>query len=152
MEYRLALSKDLPNWLEVAADVGSVMRVPNMPYNLDFITYATRKLMQGNAIMAWDSENMQCVGFIGFSRHNNSITWLGVKQQYQNRGIGSTLLLSALHELDTSQQITVNTYPHDYIPGIPARTLYFKHGFVETGNNSFFVDQLEMVTLTLTPQ
>lgn len=151
MEYRFALPEDLQKWLEVADDVGAIMRVPSMKTDANFFEYAKRKLEQNNAIIACDLDRAQCAGFIGFSRHNNSITWLGVKSLYRNKGVGSKLLSLALCELDARKRITVNTYPSDYMPGKPARNLYFKHGFIETNNQPFIIDNLEMVELSIIP-
>lgn len=122
-----------------------------MDTDKNFLEYAKRKLEQSDAIMAYDEKNRRCAGFIGFSRHNNSITWLGVKEEYRNKGVGSTLLSSALNELDRSKRITVNTYPKDYMPGQSARKLYFKHGFMETTGEIFIQDGLEMVELSVAP-
>ena len=152
MIYSFAQADDLSKWLEVADDVGDIMRIPNMGSDKNFIEYAKRKLEQNNAIMAYDRENNKVAGFIGFSRHNNSITWLGTKITYQNQGIGSKLLSLALCELDKSKRITVNTYPKDYLPGQPARELYFRHGFVETISEPFLIDNLEMVELSILPE
>ena len=151
MEYIPAKPNDLSKWLAVANDVGDIMRVPNMGTDADFIEYAKRKLEQDNAIMAYDSDNEQCAGFIGFSRSNNSITWLGVAEAYRNQGIGSILLSAALDELDKTKPITVNTYPASYLPGRPARSLYFKHGFTETTGEVFVLQGLEMVQMAIVP-
>ena len=152
IEYIFAKPDGLPKWLEVADDVGEIMRVSDMRNNINFLEYAKRKLEQNNAIMAYDGDNKKVAGFIGFSRHNNSITWLGVIQEYRNQGIGSKLLSAALNELDPNKKITVNTYPEDYLPGKPARNLYFKHGFIETMKEKFIVDRLEMVELSIMPK
>ena len=149
MEYIFANPDDLSKWLEVAADVGEIMRVPDMYKNAEFIEYAERKLEQNNAIMAYDGYNKKCAGFIGFSRSNNSIGWLGVIKAYRNRGIGSKLLVAAINELNRRKRITVNTYPDNYPPGKPARKLYFSHGFEEATGDIFIHDGLEMVELEL---
>lgn len=151
MKYCFATPEDLPEWMEVANDVGEIMRVTDLSTNADFLEYAKRKLEQNDAIIAYDDSNEKCAGFIGFSRHNNSITWLGVKSKYRNKGIGSGLLVSALNELDRSKRITVNTYPDNYLPGQPARSLYFKHGFAETDGKIFLFGGLEMVELSIIP-
>ena len=151
MKYTPAKLDDLSKWLEVANDVGEIMRIPNMGSDKSFIEYAKRKLEQDNAIMAYDQNNDKIAGFVGFSRTNNSITWLGVKIKYQNQGIGSILLSSALNRLDKSERITVNTYPEDYLPGQPARRLYFRHGFVETSGVIFLHDGIEMVEMSIIP-
>jgi len=152
MNYRNANPDDLAMWLDVARDVGGIMRVPDMDTNQSFLEYAKRKLEQENAIIAYDKEADECAGFIGFSIHNNSITWLGVKEKYRNRGVGSELIKSVLSLLDHNKRITVNTYPQDYLPGRPARSLYSKHGFVETVSVQFAVDGLEMVEFSIIPQ
>lgn len=152
MEVQFALPENLMDWLEVARDVGNIMRCPNMDNDPGFLEYAKRKLMQNNAIMAYDTDKKKCAGFVGFSRHNNNITWLGVKEEYRYQGIGTKLLTSALDNLDRNNRISVNTYPKEYLPGQPARRLYFKHGFIETICESFYVeDRYEMVELSLIP-
>ena len=151
MEYVFAKPDDLSKWIEVADDVGEIMRVPNMGADINFLEYAKRKLEQNNAVMAYDADNKNCAGFIGFSRHNNNITWLGVKKIYRNRGIGSTLLFFGLNELNKDKRITVNTYPRNYLPGLSARRLYFGHGFAETTGEIFIHDGLEMVELSIEP-
>lgn len=78
MEYSFG-KPDLLKWLEVANDVGEIMRIPEMGKNAAFVEYAKRKLEQGNAIIAYDNDINEIAGFVGFSRSNNSITWLGVK-------------------------------------------------------------------------
>ena len=149
MECRFAKPNDLSKWLEVADDVGEVMRVPDMSNNANFLAYAKRKLEQNDAIMAYDGDNKKCAGFVGFSRHNNNITWLGVAAEYRSQGIGSTLLSAALKELDPNKKIAVNTYPADYLPGKSARKLYFKHGFTEMTGEVFIHDGVEMVELSI---
>ena len=152
MEYIPAKPADLSKWLEIADDVGEIMRIPNMGSDKNFIEYAKRKLEQNNAIMAYDKDSGKIAGFVGFSRTNNSVTWLGTKIEYQNQGIGTKLLSLALNELDKNERITVNTYPEHYLPGQPARRLYFKHGFVETSGVVFLYDGVEMVEMAIIPE
>jgi len=151
MDYRFAKPDDLTKWLDVADDVGEIMRVSEMGKNAAFIEYAKRKLEQDNAIMAYDNDTNECTGFIGFSRTNNSITWLGVKEKYRKRGIASKLISLALSELNHNKTITVNTYPANYPPGQPARMLYSQHGFIETTGEVFLIDGLEMVEFSIAP-
>ena len=42
---------------------------------------------------------------------------------------------TAMRQLDNTKPITVDTFPEGYEPGIPARNLYRKFGFVETESN-----------------
>ena len=151
MNFFYAKPDDLQKWLEVADDVGEIMRVPDMSTNENFLEYAKRKLKQDNTIMAIDNENNKCAGVVGFSRTNNSITWLGVKAKYRRLGIGSKLIKMALNELNHNDTITVNTYPSNYSPGKPARDLYSKHGFIETNGDVFLIEGLEMVEFSIKP-
>jgi ribosomal protein S18 acetylase RimI-like enzyme len=150
MKYSIARPDDLSKWLEVANDVSDIMRMKRNDIN--FIEYAKRKLEQRDAIMAYDKDNNKCAGFIGFSRSNNNITWLGVAKEYHNQGIGSKLLSAALKELNPYKKIAVNTYPSGYLPGQPARRLYFKHGFAETTGEVFIYGGVEMVELSIMPE
>lgn len=152
MEIRLAVPDDLPLWQEVAKGAGATMRIPGMHEHPGFLAYATRKLAQQNALMAWDEAINRCAGFVAFSLSNNSVTWLAVRQAYKRHGVGSALLSAALAQLDCTRKISVNTYPENYAPGKPARSLYAKHGFVETISQPFVVDGVEMVELSLFPK
>jgi predicted GNAT family acetyltransferase len=71
------------------------------------------------------------MGFICFSRTENSVTWFAVSEKYRGKGAGDRLLKTALRQLDTNKDITVNTFPADYPQGAAARALYKKHGFTE---------------------
>ncbi|MDR0272354.1 MAG: GNAT family N-acetyltransferase, partial [Clostridiales bacterium] len=92
---------------------------------------------QREAIAAVNGETGECVGVIGFSRNFNRITWFGVLEKFRGNGIGDKLLQLALSKLDSSKEITVETFRDNYMPGLPARRLYLKHGFSETENNLF---------------
>ena len=129
MTIRLAESADMEDWRVVAGNVAEIFGNPIMADDPEFIDYAQRKIQQGEAIAVGDDESGRCVGFIGFSRHFNRITWFGVLEAHRNRGLGSALLRRALDELDASKAITVETYRDDYPPGQSARHVYEKHGF-----------------------
>ncbi len=145
MEIRPAQPSDLSHWLDVAKDVGEIMRCPHMDADPRFLAYAQRKLAQNNAIMAYDEDQKKCAGFVGFSVHNNTITWLGIQSGYRKQGIGSMLLLGALERLDGTKRIALNTYPIAYLPGRAARDFYRGHGFTETSGEVFVIDGYEMV-------
>ena len=152
MKYILAKPEELSKWQKAANDVAEIMRLPDMANNANFLDYAVRKLGQNEAIMAYDEENDMVAGFIGFSRSYNRITWLGVIKAYRRRGVGSGLIVAALDQLNANEVITVKTYPGNYLPGEPARNLYFKHGFVETTGEVIVEDGLEMVEFSLKPK
>ena len=115
MGIQISQLEDINKLIEVAKDVGYIMRNSNMSVDPKFLCFAERKIKQNEAIMAYNDIDKQCVGIIGFSRHNNSITWLGVKEKYRYKGMASSLLKLALENLDCSKCITVNTYPKDYL-------------------------------------
>ena len=134
---RLAETNDLSDWRIVANDVAEIFGNPVMADDPEFLDYAERKMAQKEVFTAIDSRTGKCIGFIGLSRHFNRITWFGVLNEYRNQGIGSKLLKTALNELDSSKEITVETYRENYSLGQPARHVYMKHGFIEIDNTLF---------------
>ena len=52
------------------------------------------------------------MGFICFSRADNSITWFAVSEKHRGSGAGAgdRLLKTALRQLDTNKDITVTTF------------------------------------------
>lgn len=136
MLIRWATEKDFDSWCELATQVSQVFRHPDdMGQDLEFRSYAQSKLSKFEALTAVDYISGKSMGFIGFSRTYNRITWFGVFEKYRNKGVGLRLLKTALRQLDNKKLITVETYPEGYEPGIPAKNLYRKVGFIETENN-----------------
>ncbi len=136
MLIRFATEKDLPAWYALATEVSQEFRHPSdMGADPEFISYAKSKVSKGEALTAVDYMSGENMGFIGFSRTNNRITWFAVSKKFRRKGVGSRLLKTALRQLDYTKPITVETYPEGYEPGIPARNLYRKFGFVETESN-----------------
>lgn len=76
-------------------------------------------------------ENCEIVGVMLFSRGHNMICCLAVLPEYRRCGIASTLLKTALTELDRSCEITVSTFRESGEKGIAPRALYKKYGFEE---------------------
>ena len=101
----------------------------------EFIEYAKSKTSKYEALTAVDYMSDNNMGFIGFSRTYNRITWFGVSDTYRGKGVGGRLLKTALRQLDHKRPVTVETYPESYEPGIPAKNLYRKFGFAETESN-----------------
>ena len=127
---------DLPSWYALATEVSPIFRHPtDMGADPEFTSYAQSKAIKHEALTAIDCTSGANMGFIGFSRTHNRITWLGVFEKYRNEGVGSKLLKTALRYLDHTKPITVETFPEGYAPGIPAKALYRKFGFTETESN-----------------
>ncbi|GHV26514.1 hypothetical protein FACS18948_2350 [Clostridia bacterium] len=136
MLIRWATEKDLLAWYELATEVSSIFRHPaDMGADPEFTAYAASKVSKYEALTAVDYMSGASMGFIGFSRTYNRITWFGVSAKYRGKGVGIQLLKTSLRQLNHTKPITVETYPEDYEPGIPAKNLYRKFGFVETESN-----------------
>jgi diadenosine tetraphosphate (Ap4A) HIT family hydrolase/ribosomal protein S18 acetylase RimI-like enzyme len=149
MLIRWATENDLPAWYTLATEVSPIFRHPaDMGKDPEFISYTKSKASKYEALTAIDYMSGKNMGFIGFSRTHNRITWLGVSDKYRGRGVGSRLLKTALRHLDHTKPITVETYPEGYAPGVPAKNLYRKYGFVETESNLFGPHDLPICRMT----
>ncbi len=137
MLIRWATSKDKPAWIQLADNVADIFGNSSMATDKDFHEYMDSKLSKYEALIAMDRQSESCLGIIGFSRTHNRITWFGVFEENRGRGIGSRLLSTALRQLDNTKDITVETYRSDYPPGLPARAVYQKLGFVQVDNTIF---------------
>ncbi len=137
MKIRFADENELEKWQKVAKDVAEIFGNPLMAEDPEYITYAQRKIYQKEALIAVDENNEVFYGFIGFSKHFNRITWLGVFEKDRNKGIGSQLLEKAMWELDQTKEITVETFRENYRLGKPARHVYKKIGFKEVEGHLF---------------
>jgi len=138
MLIRWATENDLPAWCALATEVSPIFRHPaDMGADPEFIAYAKSKSSKYEALTAVDYMSGSNMGFIGFSRTNNRITWFGVSAHHRNKGVGSRLMKTALRQLDHTMPITVQTYRDGYEPGTPAKNLYRKFWFVETESNLF---------------
>lgn len=136
MLIRFATENDLPEWYALATEVSPIFRHPaDMGTDPEFISYAKSKVSKYEALTAVDYMSGHIMGFIGLSRTHNRITWFGVSNHYRRKGVGNRLLKTALRQLDHTKPITVETFPEGYEPGIPAKCLYRKFGFVESESN-----------------
>jgi len=132
MLIRWANENDLPAWYALATDMSQVFQHhADMGADLEFISYARSKVSEYEALTAVDYMSGTNIGFIGFSRINNRISWFAVLDKYRGKGAGDRLLKTALRQLDTTKDITVITFPDNYLQGMAARALYRKHGFCE---------------------
>ncbi|MCL1820095.1 MAG: GNAT family N-acetyltransferase [Oscillospiraceae bacterium] len=150
MLIRWATENDLPAWCALATEVSPIFRHPaDMGADPEFTSYAQSKVNKYEALTAVDYMSGSNIGFIGFSRTNNRITWFGVSEKYRGKGVGSRLLKTALRQLDHTKPITVETYPEGYEPGIPAKNLYRKFGFAETESNLVGPHNLPICQMTV---
>lgn len=132
MLIRWATENDLPAWYALATEVLPVFQHPaDMGKDIEFTSYAQNKASKFEALTAVDYMSGSNMGFIGFSRTNNRISWFAVSERYRNKGVGTRLLKTALRHLDTTKEISVTTFRDGYLPGAPARAIYSKLGFTD---------------------
>jgi len=136
MLIRWAAENDLPAWYALATEVSPIFQHPaDMGADPEFMAYAQSKAGKYEALTAVDYRSGSAMGFIGFSRTSNRIAWFAVSEKHRGKGAGSRLLKTALRQLDQTKPITVTTFSEGYEPGIPARNLYRRFGFVEMESN-----------------
>ena len=132
MLIRWAAEKDLHAWYALATEVSEIFQHPaDMGAELESNRKGYGSISRCEMLTAVDYMSGENMGFILFSRAKNEITWFAVSEKYRGKGAGGRLLKTALRQLDTNKDITVNTFPADYPPGTVARALYKKHGFTE---------------------
>jgi len=132
MLIRWATESDLPAWYTLAAEVSEVFQHPaDMGAELKSKSSGKGAVGRYEMLTAVDYMSGSNMGFICFSRTENSVTWFAVSEEYRGKGAGDRLLKTTLRQLDTNRDITVNTFPADYPQGTAARALYKKYGFTE---------------------
>lgn len=132
MLIRWANAGDREAWIKLADEVGEIFGSPTMSTDRKFLEYIDAKLLKFEALTAIDRISGKCLGFIGFSRTHNRISWFGVFEKYRGRGIGTRLLMTALRQLDNAKEISVITFCNGQMEGAPARAVYSNAGFVDT--------------------
>ena len=132
MLIRWATENDLSAWYSLATEVSEIFQHPaDMGAELAAKSSGKGTVSRYEMLTAVDYMSGNNMGFICFSRIDNSITWFAVSEKYRGKGAGDRLLKTALRQLDTNKDITVNTFPADYPQGTAARGLYKKYGFTE---------------------
>lgn len=130
MLIRMVDEYDQQAWLELATEVSSLFQHPdNMGADPQFVAYVQSKTSKCEALTAVDYMSGSNMGFIGFSRTMNRISWFAVAKRYRGKGAGDRLLKTALRQLDSTRDITVVTFTEDDPQGTAARILYRKYGF-----------------------
>ena len=138
MLIRWATENDLPAWYSLATEVSEIFMPPSealhpsdMGAELESKASGRGAVSRYEMLTSVDYMSGNSMGFICFSRTNNSITWFAVSERYRGKGAGDRLLKTALRQLDTNKDITVNTFTADYPQGTAARALYLKCGFTK---------------------
>ena len=130
MLIRWAIENDLTAWYALATEVSGIFQHPvDMGAELAAKSSGSGAVGRYEMLTAVDYMSGNNMGFICFSRADNSITWFAVSEKHRGRGAGDRLLKTALRQLDTNKDITVTTFNSDYPQGAAARSLYKKYGF-----------------------
>ena len=131
MLIRWATETDLPSWYALATEVSDIFQHPaDMGAELESKSSGLGSVSRHEMLTAVDYISGINIGFICFSRIENSITWFAVSEKHRGKGAGDRLLEAALRQLDANKDITVTTFCDDYPQGAAARALYKKYGFI----------------------
>ena len=132
MLIRWATENDLPAWYALATEVSPIFQHPaDMGAELKSRSSGLGTVSRYEILTAVDYMSGNNMGFICFSRTENCISWFAVSERYRGKGAGGRLLKTALRQLDTNKDISVTTFVDGYVPGMAARVLYQKFGFME---------------------
>jgi diadenosine tetraphosphate (Ap4A) HIT family hydrolase/GNAT superfamily N-acetyltransferase len=132
MLIRWATENDLHSWYTLATEVSQIFQYPtDMGAELESENRGKGAVSRFEMLTAVDYMSGNNMGFICFSRKENCITWFAGSERYRSKGTGERLLKTALRQLDSNNDIIVNTFPDDYQQGAAARALYKKYGFTE---------------------
>lgn len=132
MLIRWANENDLPAWYALATEVSAIFQHPaDMGAELASNKSGLGTISRFEILTAVDYISENKMGFICLSKEKSSIAWFAVSEKYRGKGVGCRLLKTALRQLDTTKDISVNTFVDGYAPGMAARALYQKFGFVE---------------------
>jgi Diadenosine tetraphosphate (Ap4A) hydrolase and other HIT family hydrolases len=132
MLIRWANENDLPAWYKLATEVSAIFQHPaDMGAELSTKKSGLGAVSRYEMLIAVDYMSGNNMSYICFSRAYNNISWFAVSEKYRGKGVGYRLLKVALRQLDTNKDVSVITFVDGYTPGIAARNLYRKLGFVE---------------------
>lgn len=141
---RFVTDKDLSDWLELSKEVEPLFG--EMAESEDFKKGIAGCIEDSSAIcVAGDDGNIE--GIIAFSKAENEILWMAVRERSRSKGYGCQLLKAALDCLDGNKPIYVQTFSTDTAAGKAARKLYLKYGFKDfkdAGKNPAGVDTVIM--------
>jgi GNAT superfamily N-acetyltransferase len=122
---RLVTESDIDGWLELAREVEPLFG--EMAGNEDFINGVKGCIGSSSALCAAEGNDIE--GVVAFSRAENEICWLAVRERSRSKGYGRELLQAALSCLDSKRPVAVQTFSAGIEAGEAARKLYTGFGF-----------------------
>ncbi len=128
-----ALPEDTGRWFDLLTAVKDDFCGLDLSKDEKHRSGVMENINRGNAIYVEDASKTNCpiIGAMSFSPDKNQITWLAVHPVYRRQGVASSLMETALGELNNKENIKVKTFRDDDIHGKAARGFYKKHGFME---------------------
>jgi Acetyltransferase (GNAT) family. len=92
-----ATEKDLPAWYVLATEVSDIFQHPSdMGAEFAAAGRGVGTVSRYEILTAVDYMSGDNMGFICFSRMENSLTWFAVSEKYRGKGAGGRLLKTAL--------------------------------------------------------
>lgn len=141
---RFVVNEDFNSWLELAKEVEPLFG--EMVENEDFKKAIKECISNLSAFCAVNTDN-DIEGIIAIDKSVNEISWLAVRKRSRGKGYSYQLLKAAIHCLDNSKPIFVQTFSSDSKAGVAARRLYMQFGFKDykhCGKNPAGIDTIIM--------
>ena len=123
---------DFEAWLLLAKEVEPLFGP--MTEDLGFQDALKKVLNVNNAFcVPWNSDEIRnrLKGGIIISKESNEIVWFAVSAKFRGLGYGRKLLTFALSELNSKEDIFVQTFDSSIPEGKAARKLYLDSGFTD---------------------
>lgn len=133
--------------LETHAATARAATAPGSAHALDLSGFQTAGI---RLWAAWSGDELLGLGALKtLAPTHGEIKSMHVGRQARGRGVGSAILRHLLDDARTRgmQQVSLETGSWDYFE--PARALYRRHGFVETGPFADYVDDPNSTFMTL---
>lgn len=130
MKTQVAAQDDFEGWLELARQVEFLFGP--MVGEESFRQGLRHAIDNGHALCIRQDDSgpgSPLCGGIVISHEENRIEWLAVTEEHRGRGFGRGLLQSAVDALDTSREMSVQTFAPGIPEGVAARRLYLSFGF-----------------------
>lgn len=127
MEVQIARIEDFEDWIRLAKEVEPIFGP--MSEEISFHSALKEFIFAEQAFCI--KNDSEFFGAIVISKQENDILWFAVSQKHKGKGYGKLLLQYAINKLDSSKDITVQTFAKDIDEGVPARKLYESFGFVD---------------------
>lgn len=118
--------EDLPAFLELARETEELFGADTGSREFQDAMYQAVSQEQAFGI---DTEDEKVAGAIVLDQRAGEIAWLAVRKALHGRGLGQSLLNTAVEQMQEHERILVQTFADGEAGGAAARALYQKNGF-----------------------